>query len=189
MPPERSTCRSSASPRPAVPVWRRARRACSRASCRPRRCAQGWAIPRRVPRGFATPLEFRSHIVLESKSESVYSDAVKLVARLFCVLALVAFAAGGFAHAAGSAVIGSAMVAQDAGMTGEAGCDACEDMKAGSSLLACQFVCSAGSLVALQAPSPVATSQTGIGLHYAKTVSNLLGISGPPFTQPPRFFI
>ena len=112
-----------------------------------------------------------------------------LIARVFCVLALVAFAAGAVANAAGAAAVASDTVAQDAGMTGAAGCDACDDMQASFDNLACQFVCGAGSLVALQAPSAFVHAAAAVAAHDGSCVGTMRGIAGPGFTQPPRSFL
>lgn len=112
-----------------------------------------------------------------------------LLARLFCFLALMAFAVGAVAHSAGSAAMASAMITADVGMSGMDECDACGDQEAGLKGGVCNFVCNVAGMAAV----PVASADTG---HVATSIAHdrmrervARGITGPPAKEPPRFHL
>ena len=111
---------------------------------------------------------------------------MRFLARIFCVIALVAFAASAVAHSAGSAAIGSAMISQDASMTDSAGCDACDDPQMSFSNMSCDLVCNAGGLVGMQMPLAVAVLDAAADSHTGAPISTLADIAGPLLAQPPR---
>lgn len=109
-----------------------------------------------------------------------------LLARLFCFLALMAFAVGAVAHSAGSTAMASAMITADAGMDD---CDACGDPEAGLKGAVCDFVCNVTGMAAV----PVISADTG---HVATSITHdrmpervARSITGPPAKEPPRLHL
>ena len=109
--------------------------------------------------------------------------------RLFCFVALTAFAVGAVAHSAGSAAMASALITADAGMSGMDDCDACGDPEAGLKGAVCDFVCNVTGMAAI----PVISADTG---HVATSITHnrmpervARGITGPPAKEPPRFHL
>lgn len=111
---------------------------------------------------------------------------MKLLARLICMLALLAFASGTVAHSAGSAAMTAMMVTADVSATGMDDCDACDDPKAGLAGIVCDVACNATGFAAI----PVAALGTGqvgtVGGHERLPERALHGIAGPPAIAPPR---
>ena len=112
-----------------------------------------------------------------------------LFARLFCFLALMAFAVGAVANSAGSAAMASAMITVDAGMSGMDDCDACGDPEAGLKGAVCDFVCNVTGMAAV----PVISADTG---HVATSITHdrmpervARSITGPPAKEPPRLHL
>lgn len=114
---------------------------------------------------------------------------MKFLARITCILALVALAAGAIANSAGSAVMASAMVAAGAGMADMNDCDACGDTESGLGGLACDFVCNAPGIAAVQAPLADSVPAIAPDAHASLPERTAHGIAGPPAKQPPRTLI
>ena len=111
---------------------------------------------------------------------------MKFIARIFCLLSLVAFVTGAVAHSAGSAAMASAMITADVDMALGGDCEACDNPGDGVEGTACNFACTVSGMVAIQSitdgSAPKFTSAK-LGL-----MSNQAGpsIAGPPGKQPPR---
>lgn len=109
-----------------------------------------------------------------------------VVARIFCIIALAVYAGGAAIQSAGAVEVGSAIQTQDGSM---ADCDACDHPDASITGIACDFVCNAGSLVALQALLPAADSNAVASSHDGVPIAALRGISGSRLSQPPRVLL
>ena len=111
---------------------------------------------------------------------------MKLVARILCLLSIVAFATGAVAHSAGSAAMASAMITADAGMTSMDDCDACGDPEAGLKGATCDFVCNAPGIAAIPSISTASGLIVVSDVHVRLPEHTQSGIAAPPAKQPPR---
>ena len=111
---------------------------------------------------------------------------MNIVTRLLCVFAIVAFATSAIAHSAGAAVMASAMITAEAGMSGMDDCDACDDPETS---IVCDFVCNAPGMAAIAVPpeGPIPTVTSDV--HVSVPERSLRGFAGPPSTQPPRSYL
>lgn len=114
---------------------------------------------------------------------------MKFFARLVCVLALVAFAAGTVAQSAGSAAMASEMITADAGVTDMGACDACDVPEAGIVGISCDFVCAAGGLAAMSISPADSVATVASDRPAGMPARTAHGFAAPPSTQPPRTFL
>ena len=107
---------------------------------------------------------------------------MKVIARIFCLLSLVAFVTGAVAHSAGSA----AMITADADMALGGDCEVCDNPDDGADGTACNFVCTVSGVVALQSINDESAPKfTSAKLDLISNQAEA-GIAGPPAKQPPR---
>lgn len=111
---------------------------------------------------------------------------MKFVARILCLLSLVAFATSAVAHSASSAAMASAMITADADASAKGDCAACDDQGAGLDTAVCNFVCNVAGLTAIEIRAAQGFSPFASVVRAPMAELRMQGLSGPPAKQPPR---
>ena len=114
---------------------------------------------------------------------------MKFVARILCLLSLVAFATSAVAHSANSAAMASAMITADVDASTDGSCAACDDQEAGLDTTVCSFVCNVAGLTAIEARSEHGFSAFASVVRAPMAEQGMQGLSGPPAKQPPRIYL
>ena len=111
---------------------------------------------------------------------------MNIVARFLCAFAIVALATSAIAQSAGAAVMASAMITAEAGMSGMDDCDACDDTETS---IVCDFVCNAPGMAAIPVPPAGPFPTIASDVHVSVPERSLRSVAAPPSTQPPRSYL